>query len=115
MDDIGFKTQDTLALWQWVVLGGFCVSLILAAIVAKWHAGKTKSGLFNRILGQFGSRDINKNEVDFNQIRLSADAKIYQLTIDGHKHTLFETDKGLIELAGESKTDELPCNDQHHT
>ncbi|MFT4925213.1 MAG: hypothetical protein ACI8WB_001305 [Phenylobacterium sp.] len=90
METIGFKTTDTVALWQWLVLGGFCGLLVVVAALAK-RVGQS-----------------NKNsDLSFNQINLSRQAKLYQLRIDGQQYNLFESDKGLIELTvkGEQKNE----------
>ena len=98
MDDIPFRAPETLALWQWLVLGAFCSLLIIAAVVARLHARKGKSkGSLWEILTKPTSQS-SASSVQYNQVVLSRQAKLHKIAIDGVEHTVFETEKGLIEL-----------------
>jgi hypothetical protein len=98
MDDIPFKAAQTLASWQWLVLGLFCSLLIFTAIAARLYAKKTpnKGSLWQVLTTP--AADKSSQAMQFSQVVLSRQAKLYKITIEGVQHNVFETDKGLIEL-----------------
>lgn len=103
MENIPFKTEDTLALWQWLVLIFSCLALVFSAVAAKWYATRKKGVGLLGVLTSVGHTG-PLADVQMQQKFLSRQAKIYQLEIDGKTHLIFETDKGLIELNHDEKT-----------
>ncbi len=105
MEQIPFKAEDTIALWQWLVLIGFCVLLIIAAVAVRVLSQKGKA---KKLLAGFNIQPLadELTDVQFQHRTLGKDAKLYYLNIKGKTHLIFETDKGLIEL-----DHELPPHD----
>lgn len=105
MEQIPFKADDTLALWQLLVLIVFCGLLVALAIVARKFSKRGKAESLLKALNLKPAPKSLQN-VEFGQRVLSRHAKLYYLRIAGKQHLIFESDKGLIKLDDEVQPDD---------